>query len=67
MLGYYKVFDVIVVKFCGDWFVIGDLGLMDVGGNVIYLGCEDDMMNVGGYCVFFFEVEDVMCQYLDIE
>ena len=60
MLGYLHAEDDTAARFCGDWFVTGDLGVMDADGQVTYLGRADDMMNAGGYRVSPLEVEAVL-------
>ncbi len=44
-------------KFRGDWFLTGDMALMDADGAVRCLGREDDMMNAGGFRVSPQEIE----------
>ncbi|MBY5932449.1 acyl--CoA ligase [Tateyamaria omphalii] len=44
-------------KYAGDWFMTGDMGVMDEDGQITYLGRDDDMMNAGGYRVSPIEVE----------
>jgi len=44
----------------GDWFVTGDIGVMDAEGAVTHLGRDDDMMNAGGVRVSPVEVEEAL-------
>ena len=44
-------------RFCGDWFLTGDLAVMRKDGALTYLGRDDDQMNPGGYRVSPQEVE----------
>ncbi|HCC96710.1 MAG TPA: benzoate--CoA ligase, partial [Rhodobacteraceae bacterium] len=46
--------------FRGDWFLTGDLAIMDKDGTITYRGRADDMMNAGGFRVAPLEVETVM-------
>ena len=47
-------------RFAGDWFLTGDIGVMDADGQIAYLGRNDDMMNAGGYRVSPLEVEGAL-------
>lgn len=47
-------------RFSGDWFLTGDIGVMDEDGQITYLGRNDDMMNAGGYRVSPLEVESAL-------
>ena len=44
-------------RFCGDWFLTGDLAEMAADGAIRTLGRVDDMMNAGGFRVAPDEVE----------
>ncbi len=48
--------------FRGDWFVTGDLAVMDEDGFVWPKGRADDVMKVLGYRVSSAEVEEVLCR-----
>ncbi len=60
MLGYLGAADETAARFQGDWFMTGDIGIMDASGAITYAGRADDMMNAGGYRVSPVEVEDVL-------
>ena len=47
---------------CGDWFVGGDLGVIDADGYLTHLGRANDVMNAMGYRVSPQEVEAVIAQ-----
>lgn len=57
MLGYFGAPEETAARMQGDWFLTGDQGMMDAGGQITYLGRADDMMNAGGYRVSPLEVE----------
>jgi len=57
MLGYFAAEADTAARMQGDWFLTGDQGMMDAGGQITYLGRADDMMNAGGYRVSPMEVE----------
>ncbi len=57
MLGYLDAAAETAAKFDGDWFLTGDLGIMDAAGAITYAGRADDMMNAGGFRVSPIEVE----------
>lgn len=59
MIGYWNRPD--EDPFRGDWFVTGDLAVMDEDGYVWPKGRGDDVMKVMGYRVSAAEVEDVLC------
>jgi acyl-coenzyme A synthetase/AMP-(fatty) acid ligase len=60
MLGYLDAPDDTAARFQGDWFLTGDIGVMDGSGAIAYAGRADDMMNAGGYRVSPVEVEDAL-------
>ncbi|PUB12817.1 acyl-CoA synthetase (AMP-forming)/AMP-acid ligase II [Yoonia sediminilitoris] len=60
MLGYYEAPKETAARFQGDWFMTGDIGIMDSDGAITYAGRADDMMNAGGYRVSPVEVEDAL-------
>lgn len=53
-------------KYDGDWFMTGDMGIMDTDGAISYVGRSDDMMNAGGYRVSPIEVETALCIHPNI-
>ncbi len=60
MLGYHDAPDETAARFQGDWFLTGDIGIMNDTGAISYAGRADDMMNAGGYRVSPVEVEDAL-------
>ncbi|MFG5381975.1 class I adenylate-forming enzyme family protein [Yoonia sp. R2-816] len=60
MLGYLDAPSDTAARYQGDWFLTGDIGIMDESGAIAYAGRADDMMNAGGYRVSPVEVEDVL-------
>ncbi|WP_317057116.1 class I adenylate-forming enzyme family protein [Roseovarius rhodophyticola] len=66
MLGYLNTEEETQARMQVDWFLTGDQGVMDEGGNITYLGRSDDMMNAGGYRVSPMEVEAVLNAHPDI-
>lgn len=63
MLGYLHAEAETAARFQGDWFLTGDLGVMEPDGQVRYLGRGDDMMNAGGYRVSPIEVETALAAH----
>lgn len=49
-----------------DWYLTGDIGVMDTDGAITYLGRNDDMMNAGGYRVSPIEVEAALASHPSI-
>lgn len=60
MLEYLHAPEETAAKFDGDWFITGDMGVMDAEGAITYAGRADDMMNAGGYRVSPIEVENAL-------
>lgn len=60
MLGYLDQPEETAARFQGDWFLTGDIGVMDASGAIAYLGRNDDMMNAGGTRVSPVEVETAL-------
>ena len=60
MLGYFAQPSETAARYQGDWFLTGDLAMMDRAGAITYVGRADDMMNAGGYRVSPIEVEDAL-------
>jgi acetyl-CoA synthetase len=50
----------------GDWFIGGDLAMIDEAGYVFHRGRADDVMKVLGYRVSPQEVEAVIAQHADV-
>ncbi len=66
MLGYWQAETETRARFCGDWFLTGDSGLLCPDGAIRYMGRTDDMMNAGGYRVSPIEVEQALCTHPEI-
>jgi acyl-coenzyme A synthetase/AMP-(fatty) acid ligase len=62
MLGYWQRPDEERQVFRGDWFVGGDLGVMDVDGYIAHRGRANDIMKAMGYRVAPQEVEAVLAR-----
>jgi len=60
MLGYLEPAGTLHKPLRGDWFETGDLGRRLPGGDIVYAGRADDMMNAGGYRVSPLEVEGAL-------
>ena len=60
LLGYLDAAAETAAKFDSDWFLTGDLGIMDAAGAITYAGRADDMMNAGGFRVSPIEVETAL-------
>lgn len=63
MKGYYNVLEDIVVILKDGWLYIGDLVKMDEEGYFYIVDCKKDIVLVGGYNVYFCEVEEVLYMY----
>lgn len=59
-LGYLDQPQDTAARFCGDWFVTGDMGALTPEGAIAILGRDDDMMNAGGYRVSPAEIEECL-------
>ena len=57
MLGYWQRPDEDALTTRGDWFIGGDLAMLDADGYLFHSGRADDTMNAGGYRVSPVEVE----------
>ena len=66
MLGYLEDDEKTKARFCGDWFLTGDTGLMAEDGAITYLGRRDDILTAGGYRISPVEVENAMLLHPDI-
>ena len=60
MLGYLDAPKETAARYQGDWFISGDMAVMDDAGAIRYAGRGDDMMNAGGFRVSPIEVEDAL-------
>ncbi|MGB0671634.1 MAG: AMP-binding protein, partial [Rhodospirillales bacterium] len=63
MKGYWNLANETAEALRGDWFLTGDLGVMDADGYVRYEGRSDDQMNAQGYRVAPQEVEAALMQH----
>jgi len=63
MLGYWYQDAQSQAAFRGDWFLTGDLALLDEDGYLQYLGRADDLMNAQGYRVSPQDIEDVLVHH----
>lgn len=66
MLGYWNRPDEDKAVRRGEWFIGGDLAMMDEAGYVWHRGRADDVMKVLGYRVSPQEVEAVIAQHPDV-
>lgn len=48
------------------WFHTGDIGCLDGGGRIVYLGRLKDMLKVGGENVAAVEIEELLQQHPDV-
>ena len=62
MLGYWNRADEDAAVYRGDWFLGGDLGVMDDDGYITHAGRANDIMKALGYRVSPQEVEAVIAQ-----
>lgn len=67
MLGYWGAEEEARARFRGEWFVPGDIGVMEEDGALRYQGRGDDMMNAGGFRVSPLEVEAVLMAHDGVE
>lgn len=66
MIGYWNRPDEEAEVFRGEWFIGGDLAVMDEAGYVEHRGRANDIMKALGYRVAPQEVEDVIRQHPDV-
>ncbi len=66
MLGYWNRPEEEARSSRGEWFIGGDLGVMDDDGYVTHLGRNNDLMNALGYRVSPLEVEAVLATHPDV-
>lgn len=66
MLGYWNRPEEESAVYRGEWFIGGDLGVMDDDGYVTHLGRNNDLMNALGYRVSPLEVEAVLAAHPDV-
>lgn len=63
MLGYLNAPNDTASLYQGEWFLTGDLAVMDADFSITFKGRADDMMNAGGYRVSPLEVEALLLQF----
>ncbi len=63
MLGYWQRPEEDAAATRGDWFITGDLGMMDEDGYIAHLGRANELMNAMGYRVSPVEVESVIAEH----
>ena len=66
-LGYFKNPEATARKFRGNWFLIGDLGIMDETGYIWFKGRADDVIKVSGYRLGPEEIESAILQHPAIQ
>lgn len=64
--GYYMQPEVTANAMAGDYFVTGDVGELDDGGILRYMGRIKELINVGGTKVYPQDVEGVLNQHPDV-
>ncbi|MEO1693864.1 MAG: acyl-CoA synthetase [Pseudomonadota bacterium] len=50
-------------KFCGDWFLLGDIAIRDPDGRYWFQGRDDDIIASSGYRIGPGEIEDCLCTH----
>ena len=63
MLGYWNRPDELAEVMRGEWFLGGDLGVMDDDGYITHVGRSNDIMKALGYRVAPLEVETALAQH----
>lgn len=63
MLGYWRRPEEEAEMFRGDWFISGDLGVMDADGYIAHKGRANDLIKALGYRVSPFEIEAVLATH----
>jgi acyl-coenzyme A synthetase/AMP-(fatty) acid ligase len=63
MLGYWNRPDEEAQVYRGEWFIGGDIGIIDHDGYLTHLGRANDVMNAFGYRVSPQEVEAVLARF----
>ncbi|MGB0507871.1 MAG: class I adenylate-forming enzyme family protein [Pikeienuella sp.] len=63
MIGYWRDQKATDAAISGEWFLTGDMGVMDHDGYVAFLGRADDQMNALGYRVAPEEVEAALMRH----
>lgn len=66
MLGYWNRPEEEAQVTRGEWFIGGDLGVMDEDGYITHLGRNDDLMNAFGFRVAPLEIEQVLGEHPDV-
>lgn len=67
MLGYWNRPDATRAAYRGDWFLTGDLGVMDREGFVHYKGRADDVIGSAGFRIGPAEVEGCLLEHPAVE
>jgi acyl-coenzyme A synthetase/AMP-(fatty) acid ligase len=66
MLGYWNRADEEAEVYRGDWFLGGDLAIIDEDGYIFHQGRANDVMKALGYRVSPLEVETAIAQHADV-
>ncbi|AWR95768.1 AMP-binding protein [Acidianus brierleyi] len=66
-LGYWKNPEATERKFRGEWFLMGDLGIMDENGYIWFKGRADDVIKVSGYRLGPEEIEKIILQHPSVQ
>jgi acetyl-CoA synthetase len=67
MLGYWNRPDLTAAAYRGDWFLTGDLGVVDAEGWISFKGRGDDVINSAGFRIGPAEVEACLLQHPAVE
>jgi acetyl-CoA synthetase len=67
MLGYWDRPEATAAAWRGDWFLTGDLGMLDADGFVHYKGRADDVINSAGFRIGPAEVEGCLLEHAAVE
>ena len=59
-LGYWNDPVATAAKFCGDWLLTGDMGVVDEGGYIRFVARDDDVITSAGYRIGPGEIEDCL-------
>jgi len=63
MLGYWEEGAAVLKLLAGRWHLTGDCGWRDAGGNLFFLGRDDDIISSAGYRIGPTEVENALAQH----
>jgi acetyl-CoA synthetase len=67
MLGYWNRPQATAAAYRGEWFLTGDLGVMDREGWIYYKGRADDVINSAGFRIGPAEVEACLLEHPAVE